>query len=282
MTHSTGCVSTSEPGFLNLREPLLTEIDKKTHKIGTSILKDLITAISRSKLIKPILGSALTFSILTFLTSPPGWLIIAATVSSFAIPFLLQCSKKGWQRFTFELTTIIRLCKKKNYHRIFTNKTTQASIFLGAMPNRLRSTGEELINQHKVSAVLSLNEPWETEARGLSFPYTEKWGQLNAQYKGYEVKDHTLLDIATLHKAADDIHNWIQKEKNVYVHCRAGVGRSAMAVFAYLVKYENMTVNQAIIQITKNRPSATIGKEKKRARLEEFYQDCQNLKQSNI
>ena len=39
----------------------------------------------------------------------------------------------------------------------------------------------------------------------------------------------------------------------VYVHCKAGRGRSSACVVTYLVKYHNMTVDEAFKELKKNR-----------------------------
>lgn len=51
-------------------------------------------------------------------------------------------------------------------------------------------------------------------------------------------EDHQPLSMEDLHRAADKIHEWIEGGHNVYVHCLAGRARSAMAIAAYLLKYQ--------------------------------------------
>ena len=50
------------------------------------------------------------------------------------------------------------------------------------------------------------------------------------------------------------IENAIKKNENIYVHCIAGVSRSATIICAYLIWKYNMTVDEAINKIRLNRP----------------------------
>ena len=52
-------------------------------------------------------------------------------------------------------------------------------------------------------------------------------------------------------KAHDFINN---SQNNVLIHCYAGVSRSATIVLSYLIKYHNMTVQDAKAFVKKKRP----------------------------
>ncbi len=56
-----------------------------------------------------------------------------------------------------------------------------------------------------------------------------------------------------LNAAADSIHRALQ-HGNTYVHCWAGISRSATAVLAYLMKYLDMTMMQAYLFVKRCRP----------------------------
>jgi len=57
----------------------------------------------------------------------------------------------------------------------------------------------------------------------------------------------------------------------VYVHCRNGHGRSPTMVAAYFIRYEKMSVDEAIDFIAKKRPEIHLEEVQKMA-LEEFWQ----------
>ncbi|CAK4080490.1 unnamed protein product [Aphanomyces euteiches] len=49
-----------------------------------------------------------------------------------------------------------------------------------------------------------------------------------------------------LHNACDFIHNQLQSSANVLVHCMGGFSRSPTVVVAYLVKYRQLSVDDAL------------------------------------
>ncbi len=60
-----------------------------------------------------------------------------------------------------------------------------------------------------------------------------------------------LLDTAT-----ETIHSVLNTQKNVLVHCHMGISRSATVITAFLIRYVNMTLVQAIVYIKNRHPLA--------------------------
>ena len=96
------------------------------------------------------------------------------------------------------------------------------------------------------------------------------------------LNDHSPLTVSMLATSADSIHEGLQIG-DVYVHCKAGQGRSAQSILAYLMKHQHETVDQAIAHMQRDRPNITLKttaqvqllKGKKRAKNQErhkFYQ----------
>lgn len=224
-------------------------------------------------------GALYAISLLAFSYCPPAWMVAATAVGGFVLGLLLQQLGKGWQQTQFEGATLGRLRNEKNYDVIIEVQTPYGlrKIILGALPNRLSGDGERLANEEEVGAVLSLNESWELDAYGLSDPYHQKdWEELGITYKAMKVKDHSLLDNQQLDGAADFIHEQLSKGKNVYVHCRAGHGRSAMGVAGYLLKHQPGNNAKGVADfIQERRPSSTI--HKKIARLSDYQQSCPKI-----
>lgn len=54
------------------------------------------------------------------------------------------------------------------------------------------------------------------------------------------------------------IHEAIHDNRTVYIHCKNGHGRSPTLVAAYLIKYKNMSVDEAINLIQEKRPEIHI------------------------
>ena len=56
-----------------------------------------------------------------------------------------------------------------------------------------------------------------------------------------------------LNNCVELIHETVSKGQNVYVHCLCGVNRSPTVVAAYLCKYKDMNLEQALSHISKKR-----------------------------
>lgn len=199
------------------------------------------------------------------LAKPATWVVLlAVAVTAFAIGIILQLPFQGKQKISFECTAFIRLFKR-NFDEIrFYKSKGEGKIFLGAIPNRLINDGKKL-QKEAITAVLSLNEPWERNPVGLSLPYNaESWKEFGVNsYKRIDAKDHKMVDKNDLHRSAKFIHDQVANGQNVYVHCRAGVGRSAMAVAAYLIKHQGLSVQEACAVIKASRHKSTIHKKTK-------------------
>jgi protein-tyrosine phosphatase len=63
----------------------------------------------------------------------------------------------------------------------------------------------------------------------------------------YQIEDTLEYDISVhLDEITDLIHDYIMKGNNVLVNCMAGISRSATITIAYLMKYENMILKEAL------------------------------------
>ncbi|HBC73133.1 MAG: Dual specificity protein phosphatase [Candidatus Amesbacteria bacterium GW2011_GWB1_47_19] len=69
------------------------------------------------------------------------------------------------------------------------------------------------------------------------------------------------------------INEMVKTNKTIYVHCRNGHGRSPTMVAAYLIRYRNMGVSEAIALIKQKRPEIHPEEVQIKA-LEEFYKTC--------
>jgi hypothetical protein len=74
-------------------------------------------------------------------------------------------------------------------------------------------------------------------------------------YSQVAVNDAPAADILTyLPGATSFMKNCLSSSKSVLVHCEAGVSRSATVVIAYLMRYHNMTRDEAYIHVKSRRP----------------------------
>lgn len=191
--------------------------------------------------------------------------------------------KSKQEQTTFQIASWWRQ-GKDDYDLVFVSKKTGGQIILGAQPNstsyrksadgRKISDGENL-KEMGVGRVFSINSEWERTPRGDSFPYREQdWNANGIDYMEIDIADHVALSVENLDKSADWIAEGIAEGDKLYVHCRGGSGRSAMAIAAYLIKYEGFTPEEARDFIQRARPKSTIGKKQKMANLRAFYAKC--------
>ena len=78
----------------------------------------------------------------------------------------------------------------------------------------------------------------------------------DVKYLHVPTEDLTAPDMEKIDEAIEFIHNRIQNNEPVMVHCAAGIGRTGTILACYLVKYQNMTVNNAIEKVRRERPGS--------------------------
>jgi|GEM_PF-6506164 len=247
-------------GLNKLEEGLENSRLRMASKVGK--IAFAVTAIALGIL----LGAAI-------IATPFGWAAIAGIVLASAIgarilgiggTLLYYFAKDGVKdKISLDFSIVERIHKKKqyeghNYDQIF--KTENAKLFLGALPNRVTADIEDL-RKEGIKAVVSVNQPWERRPWSISVPYTDAdYDKVGMDYKKLQVNDHQYPSLEQLHHIADYTHAKMEIGKSVYIHCRAGHGRSAMLLAAYLIKHQNMTAEQAVKQVKDNRSQSTVQK----------------------
>ena len=154
--------------------------------------------------------------------------------------------------FINEFFTVWKLTKAPYFSQL------QEGIYLGALPLKNYGHEKKLIEEFQINAVLSVTELFEvTTQTFFSDPCTPSdWEKLRVEQLRINVCDMTPISIEDLNIAADFIH--LHKKEGVYIHCKAGRGRSMMCYLAYLMKYEGKTLKAAYAIGKKLRPQMTI------------------------
>lgn len=122
---------------------------------------------------------------------------------------------------------------------------------LGANP--LRSHLESL-KQEGHTAVLSVVEPFETDPHLFGVPLKpEDWAREGITFLNLPNPDSTHVRDEDVERGVAYLHQQISLGKRVYVHCHAGLSRSATIVICYLIKHQGMSPENAVAFVNSKR-----------------------------
>jgi atypical dual specificity phosphatase len=76
----------------------------------------------------------------------------------------------------------------------------------------------------------------------------------NIDYYALPTTDFTCPGIENIEKGVSIIQQYKDKDEKVYVHCKAGRGRSATIVFCWLVCYKHYDIEEAMRLLISKRP----------------------------
>lgn len=144
----------------------------------------------------------------------------------------------------------------------------ECKLVLGGLPcviNNLKS-GETVRDDLKdflevgINSILSVVERFEMSSPGWVIdPITpEVWEKNGINQLELPVPDFGTTGLAAIEKGIDYIHQELSAGRSVYVHCKAGRGRSYMLVVCYLVKYGNLSLKQAMELVKARRPQVNL------------------------
>lgn len=142
-------------------------------------------------------------------------------------------------------------------------------VLLGALP--LKNDIDWIIKKYRPDTVISVTEPFENDFDNIG----AGWFQRAASPSDWEKRGilHKQLVTADLHEVSEEhilegvaiLDEQIKSGKKVFVHCKAGMGRSAMIVIAYLMSCCMMTFEKAYCRVKSHRPQVLLFDNQKKA-----------------
>jgi atypical dual specificity phosphatase len=130
----------------------------------------------------------------------------------------------------------------------------------------------QLVEREKVTATISVNEWYEIQFFTNS---RKEWEAHGVTRHWLETVDFQPPSLENIRRGLDVIYQVKARGNSVYLHCKAGKGRSTVVAACYLIKDRNLSVGEAIDFLRSKRPQISINKFQ-RQRVTEFLEQSKS------
>jgi len=163
-------------------------------------------------------------------------------------------------QFIFHVSLGYNLANHNQVSQPWWTEITEKKIILGALPFHERKHVERL-KSLGVGGVLTLNKPFELQPNLIGTPVQPcDWLLNDVESLHIPTPDFCPPTTKEIKMGIDFMKKIIASGKSVYVHCKAGRGRSVVAVVCYLIETDNITVEEAVEYVKKRRSQINMGK----------------------
>ncbi len=147
-------------------------------------------------------------------------------------------------------------------------------LVLGGIPLENKAHAVE-IQTLGVGAVCAIIEDFEADLETfMSVPVKEsKWSEKGIAYRRFSCPDMTAPSLELIEDAIRWIHERTQEGKKVYIHCKAGRGRSALILICTLIRYQGLSFKEAYDLVSAERSVVTLLPSQQK-RIREFEAIC--------
>jgi protein-tyrosine phosphatase len=146
------------------------------------------------------------------------------------------------------------------------------NIYLGALPLKNEGHREKIVDLG-ITRILSLVEDFELEVGWMNVPVKARdWQEVDINVEHIQAVDFSPLTQIEIEKGVVYLATMLEQGHRVYVHCKAGRGRSATIVVAYLVQYQQLTFDEALSFVKEQRPQINLNTYQRQAIMDYFGQ----------
>lgn len=227
----------------SLQPPLvIDEVDRKVGQISFDIFNAQFTHLMSKGIVYAVLGAiAIACLPATLVISIPSIFATLIPFAVFTVPvltvvtcigaavFIMEIAKKR-KELKYEISLLYTWAQGKDWWNPITK-----DIILGGIPLGSDHAGR-LQQQEEIGAVLTMLEDFELEKGAVQPISGEQWKQRGINHCHIQAVDFIGVPAEKIHEGVQFLEEQIKDGKKVYVHCKAGRGRSVAIVLAYLLK----------------------------------------------